>query len=227
MADTRTSTSRRAAANSGGTRLPSARERRPALAALAVLLIVGGAFASGFLALQAGDRADYLRVNVNVPQGTKITADQLETVSLPEDLDGVISADDKDDVVGQWTATTLVEGTILNEDMVMEEAGVDAGVVEVTFGVDSSSIAPDLPPGTWVRVFAVPDEGGTGSYDARLVSADYPDEDSGIGGDSSATVQVKVLMSDQDAEDLQPAIEDESVSSVSRIAPPETESDDE
>jgi SAF domain len=227
MADTRTSTSRRAAANPGATRLPSARERRPALAALAVLLIVGGAFASGFLALQAGDRADYLRVSVNVPQGTKITEDQLETVSLPEDLDGVISADDRDDVVGQWTATTLVEGTILNEDMVMEEAGVDPGVVEVTFGVDSSNIARDIPPGTWVRVFAVPDEGGTGSYDARLVSADYPDEDSSIGGDSSATVQVKVLMTDQDAEDLQPAIEDESVSGVSRIAPPETESDGE
>src|SRR5262245_25092068 len=140
MADTRTSASRRTASHPSATRLPSSRERRPALAALAVLLIVGGAFASGFLALQAGNRADYLRVGTDVPQGAKITESDLESVSLPEDMDGVISADDSESVVGLRAVTHILPGTIITSDMVTDESAIAPGMEQVTFGVEATNI---------------------------------------------------------------------------------------
>lgn len=218
MADTRTSPSRRAASNAG-TRLPSARERRPALAALAVLLIVGGAFASGYLALQAGNRADYLRISDDVPQGAEITEDQVETVSLPEDMDGVVSADNLDDVVGLRAVTHLLPGTILTEDMVTEEAGVAPGMEEVPLNVEN--VAPGLTSGDSVKVHTAPDEGQPGDYDAEVLTVSYPDDESGIGGDTSqSTIQLTVLMTEDDASDIAPAIRDEDVAYVARVAPP-------
>jgi hypothetical protein len=214
MADTRTPASRRAASNASASRLPSARERRPALAALAVLLIVGGAFASGFLALQAGNRADYLRVSVSVPQGTEITEEHLESVSLPEDMDGVISVDSQDDVVGMRTVAPLVEGTILTEEMLTEESAIEEGMEEIAFGLESSDVDPTLEEGAAIKVYAVSDDGeDTDSYDATLVSVDHADEGGSIGGDGgSDTVLVKVLMDTGEAAQVQAAIQDDRVS---------------
>ncbi|HEU0285615.1 MAG TPA: SAF domain-containing protein [Nocardioidaceae bacterium] len=218
MADTRTSPSRLAASNAG-TRLPSARERRPALAALAVLLIVGGAFASGFLALQAGNRADYLRISDDVPQGAEITEDQVETVSLPEEMDGVVSADNLDEVVGLRAVTHLLPGTILTEDMVTKEAGVAPGMEEVPLNVEN--VAPGLISGDSVKVHTAPDEGQPGVYDAEVLTVSNPDDESGIGGDTSqSTIQLTVLMTEDDASDIAPAIRDEDVAYVARVAPP-------
>ena len=223
MADTRTSPGRRTAPNSG-TRLPSARERRPALAALAILLIVGGAFASGFLALQAGNRADYLRVRagVEIPQGAEISEDELESVSLPEDMDGVISVDDTEAVVGLRAATHLVEGTILTENMITEESGVPAGMEEVPLNLEN--IAPGLTSGDSVKVHTAPDEGNPADYDAEVLTVDYPDDDGSIGGDTGqSSIQLTVLMDEDDASDIALAIRDEDVAYVARVAPDDSD----
>jgi hypothetical protein len=222
MADTRTSASRRTASHTSASRLPSSRERRPALAALAVLLIVGGAFASGFLALQAGNRADYLRVRADVPQGAELSEADLESVSLPEDMDGVISVDDKDDVIGLRSVTHLLPGTILTSDMVTDESAIPPGTEEITFGVEASNIDPDIEEGTPLAVYVSPDdEGGTSErFEATLISVDFPDEGSGIGGDStSSDVQVHVLLDSDDVAEVQTAVLDERVS-VAQVAPP-------
>jgi SAF domain len=222
MADTRTSASRRAASHPSATRLPSSRERRPALAALAVLLIVGGAFASGFLALQAGNRADYLRVKSDVPQGAEIAESDLESVSLPEDMDGVISVDDEEAVVGLRAVAPLLAGTILTPDMLDDGSAIPPGKEVVPFGVEATNIDPDIEEGAALHVYVSPDEegGSTDSYDGTLVSADFPEDGSGIGGDtSSSEVQVRVLMDSFDAQAIQPAILDERVS-ISEVAPP-------
>jgi SAF domain len=221
MADTRTPASRRAASSASATRLPSARERRPALAALAVLLIVGGAFASGFLALQAGNRADFLRLKASVAQGEEITDTDLESVSLPEDMDGVISVDDRDDVVGLHAKAPLLSGTILTEDMVTEDSGIPEGQVKIAIGVDANDLNPDLQEGAAVTVYATSEEGeDTDDYDATVVSVNTPDGDGGIGGEGgSSTAQVLVLMDAVDAQALQPALQDDRVS-IGEVAPP-------
>ena len=221
MADTRTPASRRAASPAGATRLPSARERRPALAALAVLLIVGGAFASGFLALQAGNRADYLRVKADVAQGEEITDADLETVSLPEDMDGVISADDQEDVVGLHAVTPLMTGTILTEDMVTEDSGIEPGKEQVTFGVEVGDVDPDLEPGAALVVHAIADDGeDTDDYPATLVSLESADSGGDIGDSGTSTVVVKVLMDTADAAAVSAAVQDDRVF-LGEVAPPE------
>ncbi len=53
------------------------RRRRPALTALAVLLIVGGAALAGWLALRLDSREPVLVVNQQISAGEKITAGML------------------------------------------------------------------------------------------------------------------------------------------------------
>jgi hypothetical protein len=222
MADTRTSATRRTASHPSASRLPSSRERRPALAALAVLLIVGGAFASGFLALQAGNRADYLRVQTDVPQGAEISESDLESVSLPEDMDGVISVDDTEAVVGLRAATQLVEGTILTENMITEESGVPVDMEEVPLNLEN--IAPGLTSGDSVKVHTAPDEGNPAEYDAEVLTVDYPEDDGSIGGDTGqSSIQLTVLMDEDDASDIALAIRDEEVAYVARVAPDDSD----
>lgn len=102
MASTKTSTSTN---NGAPGRLPSTRERRPALAALAVILILGGALASAWLALQAGHRDEFVQVKSEVGQGEAIKESDLTTVELPEDFEGGIPESDIDDLAGQYATT--------------------------------------------------------------------------------------------------------------------------
>ncbi len=88
-------------------RLPRARESRPMLIGLAVLLIVGGALASAWLATQAGHRAYFVSIDREVSQGAEITDGDLTRVSLPEGFEDGISSADKDSVVGKTAATRL------------------------------------------------------------------------------------------------------------------------
>ncbi|MDO9379929.1 MAG: SAF domain-containing protein [Nocardioidaceae bacterium] len=133
------------------TRLPSTRERRPALAALAVLLIVGGALASGWLALRAGDRVEFLQVRDEIAQGQQVQADDLEVVRLPRSFGDGVSADDRGQVVGRVATTRLVPGTVLNPQMYRDGGGVAEGTAQVTVPV-ASAAASDLTSGTAVAM---------------------------------------------------------------------------
>lgn len=54
-------------AGGGTNRLPSSRERRPALAALAVILILLGAAGSALIALNSGNREGYVAIATKEP----------------------------------------------------------------------------------------------------------------------------------------------------------------
>src|SRR4051812_50126689 len=61
-----------------GRRAPSApRERKPALAILAVLLIVGGALAAGTLVIKSGHRVGAVEGTPGIPPGGQIPASGL------------------------------------------------------------------------------------------------------------------------------------------------------
>lgn len=150
MATTKTPSSKTNGNGASG-RLPSTRERRPALAALAVLLIVGGALASAWLAVRAGHRAEFLQVNADVGQGSEIRESDVRTVELPEDFEGGIPADDLEDVVGDVAATPWSEGMVLTDDMVSTEDDFEASIVQVSLPVDS--LASELDAGSSVLVY--------------------------------------------------------------------------
>ena len=103
---------------SNGDRIPlPPRERRPALAALAVLLIVGGAAIAGLLALRADDRDSVLVLREAVSAGQPLTADQLTTA--PVSLEGLPSIPESEQaqIEGTYAATALPAGTVLTQDM--------------------------------------------------------------------------------------------------------------
>ena len=173
-------------------RLPSTRERRPALAALAVLLIVGGALASGWLALRAGDRADFLRVSSEVVQGQQIDGDDLETVSLPEDFDGAIPASKKSQIEGQYATTRLLPDTVLTPSMIDDSSGVADNTVQFPINAESSDAVSSLPSGANVAVYLTDSGADTRAVRGQVVQVSKADG-GGIGGSAGeATVRVSV-----------------------------------
>lgn len=175
------------------TRLPSTRERRPAMAALAVLLIVGGALASGWLALRSGDRADYLRVNADVAQGEQIDSGDLDVVSLPDDLsDQYMLADREGEVLGKEATTPLRPGMVLTEDLLSDDAGTAPGRAEQALQVPEDAIPAGTTDGSSILVVLTnsdPDAGQPKAVGASVVRIERPDEGEGsIGGGSSSAV---------------------------------------
>src|SRR5436190_679193 len=67
----------------GGQRLPvPPRERKPALAMLAVLLILGGALASAYLVMQSGQRVAAIQISAQVAAGQKVPAAAITEVQI-------------------------------------------------------------------------------------------------------------------------------------------------
>ena len=190
---TSTSRRRRTAAPTAATRLPSTRERRPAMAALAVLLIVGGALASGWLALRTGHRADYLRVEADVAQGQQIDDAHLGVVSLPDDLsDEYILADRREEVVGMEATTPLRPGMVLTPNLYDEDAGTDEGHVEPAFQMPELEIPAGMTDGSPIVVVLTTTD--SKAADATTVAGEVvrierpEDGEGGIGGGASSAV---------------------------------------
>ncbi len=193
------------------TRLPSTRERRPALAALGVLLVAGGALASAWLALQVSDRADYLVIaeGQDVVQGAKIGPDDLAEVSLPDDLDGAIPASEADDVVGQYARTSLLTGTILSPEMVEQETAVPQGFSIVSSRFDSGDLSDLAVVGSQVLLRVPPDDDGNdepGAVRGVITVLDRGSEDSS--GPEGDQITASFMIESACFDELSGAIED-------------------
>jgi len=180
---------------SAPSRLPSTRERRPALIALAIVLIVGGALASGWLALQSGDRAYFLRVSQDVAQGEDITADDLDRVSLPEGFDGGVPAGDEDSVVGRPAATRLLAGTVLSPAMVSDDAGIAEGTTQVAVPVTGGPLVGSLDSGDQVVLDIGASDGNRTSVLAEVVEPATTSDGGGFGSSNSTQLVVSVHLS--------------------------------
>ena len=100
--------------DSGG-HLPSApRERRPLLAALAVLLIVGGALLAGLLAMRLDQRVQMLAAKDTIKAGQVIDKEDLVSASVSSDLTTLVRADQIDQVVGRTARVEISKGQLLD-----------------------------------------------------------------------------------------------------------------
>jgi hypothetical protein len=171
-------------------RLPSTRESRPALIGLAVILIVGGALASAWLAIQSGERASFVQVSREIAQGATISADDLTTVSLPEKFDGGVPASDSDSIVGKTAAARLVEGTVVMRTMISDESGVAADQTRLVVAVDDSPFIRSLQSGDQLALDVGSSEGDRRTVYAELVSVGEQQSGSigGAGGDQVSIV---------------------------------------
>ncbi|WP_194891696.1 SAF domain-containing protein [Catenulispora pinisilvae] len=102
-----------------GNRLPTAsRERKPALAALAVLLILAGALATMLLVSRSGNRVSAIEMTHTVAAGTKIEAgDMAEVRVAADDSIHYVLFSQVNQVTGSTAGSTLVAGSLLVSEM--------------------------------------------------------------------------------------------------------------
>lgn len=148
----------RSAAAQPPARLPSrSRDRRPALAALAILLVMLGALGSALIAYRSGDREEVLVASREILPGAQVTRDDFTTARIAHDAGGSVSAASIDSFIGAYATTRVPEGTIVINSMFSVSDRVPAGGQLVGLAVKAESRPAELiEQGDVVAVYAVP-----------------------------------------------------------------------
>lgn len=147
---------------SGGQRLPaSSRERKPALAALAVLLILGGALASAYLVMASGERVSAIKIAQPVAAGQRIPANALEEVQIGDTGIQYLKWSERAKVSRYFAAVPLVKGALLTNSMISPADAPASGRLVVGLALKPGQMpSGDVSRGAHVTLFAV--GGGTG-----------------------------------------------------------------
>ena len=145
----------------GGRRMPSApRERKPALAALAVLLVALGAVAAGYLVISAGHRVGAVEITQQVGQGQRIPASAIKEVEIASNSGiNYVAWQYANRVAGIYAAVQIPAGTLLTSAMTSATNNLAAGKVQVGLSLKPGQAPANLLIGQSVEAFGV----GTGS----------------------------------------------------------------
>ena len=145
----------------GGRRMPSApRERKPALAALAVLLVALGAVAAGYLVINAGHRVGAVEITQQVGQGQRIPASAIKEVEIASNSGiNYVAWQYANRVAGVYAAVQIPAGTLLTPAMTTATNNLAAGKVQVGLSLKPGQAPANLLIGQTVEAFGV----GTGS----------------------------------------------------------------
>lgn len=145
----------------GGRRMPSApRERKPALAAVAILLVALGAASAGYLVLNAGHRVGAVEITQDVGQGQQIPASAIKEVQINSDTDvHYVAWQYASRVTGVFARVQIPAGTLLTPKMTEATSNLTAGKVEIGLSLKPGQAPTNLLIGQTVRAFPV----GTGS----------------------------------------------------------------
>lgn len=133
------------------------RERKPALAALAVLLILGGALATTLLVLRSGDRVSAVRIAQQVGAGQRFTAQDIEEVQIAGNGVDFVRWSQREQLLRSFASVTLVPGTLLTVEMV-NGASSELGPGKATVGLSlkAGQMPADVQEGDRVQVIFVP-----------------------------------------------------------------------
>ena len=183
-------------ARDGGGHLPSApRERRPLLAALAVLLIVGG----GLLAMRLDQRAQMLAAKDTIKAGQVIDKEDLVSASVSSDLTTLVRADQIDQVVGRTARVEISKGQLLDTSQLATDPvpGGDLQVVGVSANAGRFP-AGGLQPGDKVDIVDIGSQNVIVS-DAQVLAAK---PSSGTSDDWTSGAVISVLVDKKGAAKL-------------------------
>jgi hypothetical protein len=163
-----------------GRRLPSTpRERKPALAVLAVLLIVGGALAAGLVVVRSGQRVGAIEITAPVTAGELVPASAMSEVMVPGDTGVRYVAWREESVVAQWYATeNIAEGTLLDQGMISQSNPLSKNEPEVGLALKDGQLPVSLQPGDTISIYSTSNasngcpgkSGGVLAQDATVVS---------------------------------------------------------
>lgn len=182
-------------AKSAPRRLPAApRERKPALAALAVLLILGGAMITVTLVLRSGDRVSAIEIGRKVGAGQAMTLDMLREVQIADDGVRHIRWEDRQRVADYYAAVDLVPGTLLNPEMLVEKSTeLRPGRAVLGLSLKPGQIPPGLETGNRVQVIYVPgDDSGKPQVLAANARVNWVSDVDVAGGGDTRSVEVIV-----------------------------------
>ncbi|NIZ93233.1 SAF domain-containing protein [Kineococcus rubinsiae] len=182
----------RTAAPTPGRRLPTpVRERRPAVAALGLLLVVGGALGSALVVHRSGDRVDVLVARRDILPGERIAAADLGVARVAADGAAVVPASALGAFVGTYATSRVPADTLVNRTMFLAGGTVPDGaaVVGLVLAAPQRPSEP-LQAGDVVRAYLV---AGDGADDAlggqpgdvllsavRVVAADAPTDSAAV-----------------------------------------------
>lgn len=180
------------------------RRRRPAVALLGVLLVVGGAALAGLLALRMDSRDPVLALNADVPAGTQITRDMLGQTNVASESELIVPVDSVNSVVGTYARVPLSRGQLLDTTMLVTSNPLaDGDVAEVGIPLIEGRVPDDLDSGDLVRVVRIGDSDAGGQPLALALVAKPPVSESGggvLGGGSTessvATLIVPIEVAD-------------------------------
>jgi Flp pilus assembly protein CpaB len=138
-------------------RMPGARrDRRPALAALALLLVLVGALGSALLVFRSGDRESVLVANREIPFGAVISRSDFSTARAATDQGNLFDASRIGELDGLRATSTIPAGTLVSPQMFTLDTFVPSGGEAVGVVVDPNRRPSDVPePGQVVRLYFV------------------------------------------------------------------------
>jgi hypothetical protein len=167
------------------------RERKPALAALALLLIAAGVLASVYLQMQAGNRIGVIQVTQRVSQGQQITGSDIAEVMVAQDKSIDYVTWSQRGLLGKYTAQAdLVPGTLLIGQMLTSAPAAGGNSMTIAVTLKEGQYPPSLAVGDTVSAFFVgPAQGSSSGSGGSAASAGT------AGGDVTQllTSSVKIL----------------------------------
>lgn len=122
------------APSAGRGRLPvQSRDRRAALMALALLLVVAGALGAALVVYRTGQKVDVLVAAREIKPGQQVDSSDFTTARVVADAGSVVHASDEGNFLGTYATTDIPSGTLVNRLMfqaggVLPANGVLVGV---------------------------------------------------------------------------------------------------
>jgi hypothetical protein len=189
----------------GGDRLPTApRERKPALAALAVLLILVGALGATVVVMRAGNKISVVEIADAVPSGERIPDSAIREVMISKNtgLDFITWAQRGDLTSHYRAATDLTPGSVLVTSMITDkDNSLPAGKSLVGLSLKEGFYPQGLKEGDTVAAYFVGNDGGkasdsttvadpliSGSLVVKSISGGGSSDSADGSGDTSVTV---------------------------------------
>ncbi|MEV5100880.1 hypothetical protein ACFQ7G_15925 [Streptomyces massasporeus] len=180
-----------------GDRLPTPpRERKPALAALAVLLILVGALGVTMLVLQVGNRVEVVKVTKEIQAGESVGNNVTSVMVAADDSINYVTWDQLTTLKTLKAKSTIYADTVVMGQMFGKSAGLPAGKVSVGLALKEGTYPADIKAGDIVSAYRV---SSTGS------GSNSSDGNSGSGGTSSSggalvdDARVSKVVADDDA----------------------------
>ncbi|MGW5619028.1 hypothetical protein [Streptomyces sp. NPDC003877] len=181
-----------------GDRLPTPpRERKPALAALAVLLILVGALGATMLVLQAGDRIEVVKVTKEIQAGESVGDNVTSVMVAADESINYVKWEQLGTLKTLKAKSTIYPDTVVMGQMFAKAATLPAGKASVGLALKEGQYPSDIKAGDIVSAYRVGTTGGSGSNNSE--------GNAGTGGTSSSggalvdDARVNTVAEDDDA----------------------------